>query len=429
MPRSHRALLALMVLLVGVNARANHPNEGTLSLEDLIREASAHNLEVAELKAHSRVLQSAWSATTGQLYPEVSLEGGPLASRFAAEKNSGTAAYAKVEWNLFRGGRDWAQRAKAMQDASLAQTQLDQAVAKVSREVARSYYEMLFILESIAIKEAAIELNENQAKLARTKKNSGFTSEADVIEFELKDATLRSDLKRFLLEKDERARELSLLIGYKNPTAEIVVKGHLVRDSRTPKKSVVSQRLENENLEILEAKVEYEQSQADKVIARAGLLPKLDVRGRYGKIESEGRIVAGADNYEVFLTLNVPLFSGFSSVGEVRSSQARVEESAAVLKRTSAQLRATVDGLYAKLASVMERLDLEEKTLVRSELYYKITIGEYRRGVKNSPDMVVAAERLLEARIRNLSYRKEFYLVRLDIEGLVGAMPNERSLY
>ena len=256
-----------------------------------------------------------------------------------------------------------------------------------------------------------------------------MTSAAADLEFELKDATLRSDLKRFLLEKDERARELSLLIGYKNPTAEIVVKGHLVRDSRTPKKSVVSQRLENENLEILEAKVEYEQSQADKVIARAGLLPKLDVRGRYGKIESEGRIVAGADNYEVFLTLNVPLFSGFSSVGEVRSSQARVEESAAVLKRTSAQLRATVDGLYAKLASVMERLDLEEKTLVRSELYYKITIGEYRRGVKNSPDMVVAAERLLEARIRNLSYRKEFYLVRLDIEGLVGAMPNERSLY
>lgn len=429
MQRAYRILLTLMVLLVGVTASANHPNEGTLSLPDLIREASAHNLEIAELKAQSRELQSAWRATSGPLYPEVSLEGGPIASRFATERSSGTTAYAKVEWNLFRGGGDWAQRAKAWLSASLAQVQVAQAIAKVSRDVARTYYEMLFILESIAIKEAAIELNASQAKLARAKKDSGFTSEADVIEFELRDATLRSDLKSLLLDKDERARELSLLIGKNAPTSDLVVKGHLTRDSRIPKKDIVRQKLEIENLEILAAKAELEKSQSDKVIARSRLLPKLDLNGRYGKVENEGRVVAGSDNYEVFLTLNIPLFSGFSSVSEVRSSQAKIEQSTATFERASLHFRTRVENLYAKMASVIERLDIEEKTLVRSELYYKITIGEYRRGVKNSPDMVAAAERLLEARIRNLSYRKEFYLVRLEIEGLVGAMPGESQLY
>lgn len=39
--------------------------------------------------------------------------------------------------------------------------------------------------------------------------------------------------------------------------------------------------------------------------------------------------------------------------------------------------------------------------------------------------MVGASERLLEARIRNLEYRKDYYLTKLKIYELVSADPNK----
>lgn len=50
-----------------------------------------------------------------------------------------------------------------------------------------------------------------------------------------------------------------------------------------------------------------------------------------------------------------------------------------------------------------------------------VALGEeYRRGIKNSPDMVNASERLLEARIRNLEYRRDLMLAKARIQELTG---------
>lgn len=409
-----------VILFFGRFSSADHPNEGLFGLDDLVREALAQN---QELKASSYQLDAAKKevkATRGAFFPEVSLQGGPRSTKFDDEKNSDTALYGNVEWNLYRGGRDQAALDVKNIEVELLEKQVTQSKNSLAREVARAYYEALFLLESFHLKEKALVLNDDQMKLARRKNQSGFTSSADVIEFELREATIKSDLKRILQEKSDKFRELSVLLGREGNASDITLRGHLKKDTYQPDRKKVLSELATSNPELALTQVEQQIAKKEKDIAKAGFLPEVDVEGRFGKIASDERVFSERDNYSVFLKVKVPIFSGLSTSSEFGAAAARSQQKEARFSQKALSVKAAAEGLLSQLDSIRERLELEEKTLQRSEDYYKITLGEYRRGVKNSPDMVGAAERLLEARIRNLEYRRDFQLTRLQILGLSG---------
>ena len=426
-----RTILGILIssCLLTTQSYADHPGEGSVTLEDLSREAAANNLEISQASSRLKGAQFSRKSAFGSFLPELSLEGGPLRTKFDEERHSGTAAYGKAEWNLYRGGIDSAKRSNAELEEEYSERQLEITKARVLREVAAAYYELLFLYESLALNEKALSLNAEQAKLARVKRASGYTSEADVIEFELREATLRSDLKQLLQERDERSLELSILLGRKSNLSLIAVKGHLVRESRTPKEDAVLKSLATNNPAVQEASLALQQRQNDSTMARAGFLPSLNLEAKYGRLANEEKVFRKDNSYSFYLTFKLPLFSGLSTYNDYQSSLSAIAESDIQLQRNQVAASASVSKLFSRLKSVRERLDLEEKTLARSEEYYKITVGEYRRGVKNSPDMVGATERLFDARLRNLRYRKEFYLSKLELEALAGSSPNASALY
>lgn len=419
--RASKFIVMASLIFAVKNGYADHPNEGSMTLEALIQEALANNPELEEVSQNKIAAKFSERAEKGAAFsPELSLEGGPLSNKYDSEKSSGTTVYGKAEWNLYKGGKDRANIQKARLGTMLSEKQALATSARIEREVARVYYEMLFLLESISIKEKAAQLNLEQMKLAKVKKASGFTSSADVIEFELREATLNADLKRLNLEKEEKSRELSLLLGRSESAPNLSVKGHLAKGALGADTSSILKRVQDTNPEIVEAQIQRDIGVEERAIARSSFLPRVDLEGKYGKLADETRIYDEKNNYSVMMKVNIPLLSGFSTVNQVGAAGARVSAQEAALTRKKLTAATAANGLYAQLGSILERLDLEEKTLARSEEYYKITTGEYRRGIKNSPDMVGAAEKLLDAKIRNLEYRRDFYLTKIKLLGLAG---------
>jgi len=186
--------------------------------------------------------------------------------------------------------------------------------------------------------------------------------------------------------------------------------------------SLIAQ-LRTSNFDIAEAQAEIQISEMDTQIAKSSFLPSVDLEATYGKLANEERVFAGNDNYSVVLKVSVPLFSGLETLNQTRSARANVVAKTATASRKNLSTLAEAENLFSRLGTLNDRLNLEEKNLSKSEEYYKITLGEYRRGVKNSPDMVGASERLVDARIRNLEYRKDYYLTKLKIYELVSSHP------
>lgn len=400
---------------------ADHPNEGSLTLDALVQEALAHNPSLDEASSRGRAAHSDAKVARGALLPELSLEGGPVSAKLDSEKYSGTALYGKAQWNLYRGGRDQALLSQAQLSAEFAGRQTAFARSALVREVNKLYYKMLFFLESASLKEKALQMNREQMQLAKRKKASGFTSNADVIEFELREATLNADLKKILQERDEISRELAALLGRAQSSTLLTVKGHLQRDQKVFDPSKVLTALDESNPDLIEGRLNRDIALQERAVARSEFLPQIDMEARYGKLAAEDRLYADRDNYSVFLKMKLNLFSGFSSLNGAASAASRVAQSDAALSRTRLNVKAEAENLISLLSSISERLDLEEQTLQRSEEYYKLTLGEYRRGIKNSPDVVTASERLLETRIRNLEYRRDYQLARLRLAALTAS--------
>ena len=411
-------ILLLFVFLTNVGI-AHHPNEGAYTLDKLISEALTNSRDIQMAKIHQEIVQSELSAQKSSFFPRISIEGGPQTARFDENKNSGTAIYGKAEWNLYNGGKDKANTEKTNIEKSIAEIQTEFTKANIKREVSKIYFEMLFILESISIRERAGLINEEQMKIAKLKKKSGFTSSADVIEFELREATIKSDLKKLKREKDQKSRDLSLLTG-RDRSTEISAKGHLEKEKIQFDLKNAIESLDKKNPQIAEANLKFIQSLEEKRISLAGFRPQIDLEGRYGKLTTEERVFSDADNYSVALKIKIPLFSGMSTIHDSRVAQSKISLYETQLSKVKILAKTEIENLYEEAKNIEERMEIEEKNLAKAEEYYKLTLAEYKRGVKNSPDMVSASEKLLDSKIRNLELRKDFQLAKLNLNAVLG---------
>lgn len=409
-----------LILGVGTTVLADHPNEGKVAISQLIEEAEQNSLEIKQTEENLNSLKSKLNSQYGKLSPKISVEGGPQSTKYDDEKSNATALYGKAEWNLYNGGSDKAVMDLSKSEIEIQEKRLKSLKNKVKKEVSKIYYELQFILESISLKQKALELNSQQMKIAKAKNSSGFTTSSDVLEFDLRDSTLQSDLVLLNQQLDQKSRDLDVLLSRKNQTAPEIVKGHLVRETFTLNRDELLVKIQENNDQLLLSKIELQLAETEKRQAKSQFLPKLDLEARYGKLANDEKVFNDKDNYSVMLKFNVPLFSGFEDYNSVKSVSAKVASSQMAIDQKSISLSAELDSSLAEIKALNARLDLEEKNLERSEKYYKLTLDEYRRGVKNSPDMVGASERLLEARIRNLEYRRDLMLARAKIQELTG---------
>lgn len=426
--RALNFILGAILLQRPLQSSANHPNEGGFTLEQLIREAEVHSLEIKEAESNYKSSQAQVDAKYGKFLPRISVEGGPQSTQLDDNFKSGTALYVRANWNLYHGGSDQANIEKSRMQRDLDLRKFEASKSKVIRDVSRKFFELSFLRESSALKERAIQLNQEQMKLAKLKNSSGFTSSADLIEFQLREATLTSDLKMLSQLITEKSLELSVLLGRKDLSASILVKGHLAKETPSISKENFLQRLREKNIDIVQAHADVQMSEKDATIAKSGFLPSVDLEAKYGKIANEERVFSESSNSSIMLKFSMPLFSGLETLSETRAASSTLNAREASATRRTQTVLADAENLLSQLTTISERVNLEETNLSRSEEYYKITLGEYKRGVKNSPDVVGASERLLEAKIRNLEFRRDYYLTKLKIYGLISSVPSSEEL-
>lgn len=419
---------AYMIMLIAVicppkMAHAHHPSEGNVPLKDLIHLALEASPELKSAEQELESIQYQLKAANGKLFPQLGIEGGPFESRSENSFSSGTTAYFKVDWNLYRGGLDHATHAELDLEIQKKRIQNEALRSKLVNKVSRAYYELLFLLESSSLITKALEMNKDQRELARIKQRAGFTSESDVLEFELREATLLSDLRMREQDISEKYHELAQLIGKPDSPATLAIKGHLAKnlDQAWANKTFSRQVIES-SFELAAARLSVKQSELATETKKSEYFPKIDLQALYGRLNSEGRLPQSYNNYSFGITVYVPLFSGLETQNQVRSSLSKTLGQKMAYSDLLANIKTQATILESRLVAISDRLQLEEKNLEKSQKYYELALAEYKRGIKNSPDVVGASERLLDIRIRNLEYRRDYHLTQIRAEELLGAL-------
>lgn len=409
----------LFCLLFRSYTFADHPNEGKVALNQLIEISEKENLAIKEAEEILKSLKEESKSRFALMLPNFVLEGGPQITEFDNIKSNSTAVFLKAEWNLYNGGTDQAALDLSRNAIEIQERKIRLLKNKIKNEISKIYYELQFILESISLKQKALAMNAQQIKIALAKNKSGFTTNSDVLEFDLRESTLQSDLVLLNQQLDQKSKLLDIYLSRKDNLEPEIVKGHLVRENLTANREELIKKMLTNNEQLLTSQSELESLESAKNQNQSAFLPKIDLETKYGKLANEEQVYNENNNYTVMLKFNIPLLSGFKDYHESNSINAKLIAQKLNIEEKKIFLITELDALLAEIKALNSRLDLEEKNIERSEKYYNFTLDEYKRGIKNSPDMVGASERLLEARIRNLEYRRDLMLAKSRIQDLI----------
>ena len=324
----------------------------------------------------------------------------------------------QAQMNLYRGGRDKLESSVRETNARMARSNFSHEYQQELKEARQAYWKLIAVMKNIADKKEAIEKNETNLKSARKRTGAGVATSADALQFELKKTMLNQELKQLVLQQDLLKNKLSVAIGLdEHENMQLTSEFVHPEDNIKVANLNPNQNLEVQILNAKESVLDLKRSQ----VAR-WWLPRVDAYSSYG-------VPSLSDEYDRALTKNNEWVAGIRislDLGESfefqNEASARAQDAYALKKRTSHKRREAVavdHELRHDLNLFHELIHDADKDVVTAEKFLKMTEDEYRRGVKNGPDLLMAFQQLYDFRQRRTDLYRNYYETYAELLALI----------
>lgn len=362
-----------------------------------------HNIQVLEADSKINSLMQEKNINRSLFLPELSLKGGVGSEKIldiSPETEKGPFLYLDSKINLYHGGRDSFLQSKTEKEITIARMVEEMKKRDLRIETYKKLYELKTLEKESELIKTEIELNKGQQRMAKKKVDAGLTTSVDLLDFDLKDELLTTELDKNIFKTETLKKELLALYAGKVTLLEL-------EKTFEENVSLINEEDNRFNPALLIAQKRWETSQLAKANAKAEYLPSVDLEAKYGQITPQHKLFGEEKEHQVTLSITLPLFSGFSTTG--KSHQAVIETTQA-----ERELRQSELDLETKKELELKRIDLLKRNLIslerllaRSLKYNELTISDYRRGVKNSPDVIAASDKKFEVQKKILETKLE----------------------
>jgi len=130
-------------------------------------------------------------------------------------------------------------------------------------------------------------------------------------------------------------------------------------------------------------------------IAKGDFWPNVDLESNY---YTERAGVSADVDWDVLLSVDVPLFQGGQTAGTVRETKAQARAAELAMERTRRGALLDIRDAYAQLRTALERHAALAKAFAAAEENYRFQAEDYRRSLVNNLDVLDALQKLQDAR-------------------------------
>lgn len=408
----------LVVLLSAGGAWSQEAVE--LRFEDLPRLVREKNQAVAG----AGLLVESARARDGHLgrsfLPSVALDGGgehlqtgPYSAR--------TQPYGQVEGrlNLYRGGRDRLEAEVRGRETALAAGDAERVLAEELEAARALYWELVCDRETAKVVADARARNEKHLEMAARRIARGLATETDRLDFEIHRSQLDEELDSLahavLLRQLLLAAALGLPPQTKLNTPDKIEHAHdeaLLEAAFDP-----ASHPEASALEARRQRVELERAQE-----RRWWTPSVDAYGGYGLYTLRERDYLSRslrDDTAVGVRLSLGVFDGLRSRAEASALALKAQGLARQRTQRELALDARVRAAKEYLKHDDELVHWAEARIEQGRRYLALTLGEYERGVKNSADVLAAAQKHLAFTRQHADRRRDYELAKAALSALL----------
>lgn len=326
---------------------------------------------------------------------------------------------AGTNWTLFDGLSNIATVSQSKNNLGSAQLSLARLKQTIVYQTISNYYDIINAGELLKVKEEDVKWNEKNFETINERNKLGAVTLADVYAQQVKVGnaelaviqannnleTAKSNLLYYL--------GLDVLDNYSfsdslSASDKDIIGRHI--DSNYQDLSDLVTKSLSSRYDYQSAKLSLESALNGITIARGGYFPSLTNSNSFYTYSDNVNTLFQNKNYTVALTLNVPIFSGFSTENRLQLAQVSAMNSKADLSDLERDIKRNIQKTYLDLQAAEKSLEVSKGNVAAAEESRRIQQEKYALGSSTLLDVLVANSDYLTAQT-NLINAEYAYIV------------------
>ena len=326
----------------------------------------------------------------------------------------------KLEQTLIDFGRN-AELKKRKLGLSLSKEKLKKTEQEIFYKAIEAYSNLIASIERVKINERNLNLLTRQVENDKTRLEIGQITLSDLSQSE--SSLAGAEAKNIKAINDLTTSKLN----YENVIGKINNVDNLNKTLNpiSPLPKSLSEAIEisnNNNPDIIIARIEYEQSEKDIKISKADLAPTATLSVERSNTEDFSSTIDEKEQDTIKATITWPFFSGGKNLANVNKNQSEKIRKRLLLDNTIKSGETNVASAWSNYQSSESILTSIRAQVNAAEIANEGITEEYQRGSRSTLDFIQSTAILLDARISLANSERDFILAQYNLLKSVGLL-------
>ena len=326
----------------------------------------------------------------------------------------------KLEQTLIDFGRN-AELKKSKLGLSLSKEKLKKTEQEIFYKAIEAYSNLIASTERVKINERNLNLLTRQVENDKTRLEIGQITLSDLSQSE--SSLAGAEAKNIKAINDLTTSKLN----YENVIGKINNVDNLNKTLNpiSPLPKSLSEAIEisnNNNPDIIIARIEYEQSEKDIKISKADLAPTATLSVERSNTEDFSSTIDEKEQDTIKATITWPFFSGGKNLANVNKNQSEKIRKRLLLDNTIKSSETNVASAWSNYQSSESILTSIRAQVNAAEIANEGITEEYQRGSRSTLDFIQSTAILLDARISLANSERDFILAQYNLLKSVGLL-------
>jgi outer membrane protein TolC len=285
-----------------------------------------------------------------------------------------------------------------------------------------SYYQFAAGDAAVEAAKASLQSTGESYEAARRRHDLGTVAISDVLQAETAFAQAKLDVQnaegQYLTKRGQLAKDMGLAANTELVVQRPVVPAQDGFLSQAVSELIASALLDRADLQSAEKNVD--QAKANLQAARRSALPQLNFN--FDQSYSDNNRFGRRKDMLLGITVNIPIFTGFSTLYQIKGARANLEATQARMDSLRQTVSLDVWQTYQALHTAMENLRMTQSLLKSAEKSAEVALGRYRAGVGSILDVLSAQTALFSARQQRIAAEQEWLVRRTSLSFALGIL-------
>jgi outer membrane protein len=311
-----------------------------------------------------------------------------------------------TNWTVFDGLSNLATLSQSKNDLESAQFTLERIKQDIVYQTMSYYYQVVYNSQLLNVKKDDLKWNEKNLETIRERNRLGAATLADVYQQEVAKGNAELELIRTENKLETTKKDLLFYLGmdvleeftFTDTLTSMdseILNSNLLTDFQGISELVTNAL--NQRDDYKSAMLNYESSKEEVTIAQSGHWPSLVANGSYSWFGTTVDEIDKNKNLQFGLSLNVPLFLGWSVSDRVQIAEVQSKNSGIELSDLERQIKKEIKTNFLDLQAAQKGLLVSGKNISAARENLNIEAEKYALGSGKLLDVLIANSRYTQA--------------------------------